>query len=74
MGSAIAGAGATRLTLTIDTLVVVLFQLPLSLWAVTGMAAHPTRLWWVLVSTSLVFATCYVVAYRRGKFLKRLSA
>lgn len=74
LGSAIAGAGATRLTLTIDTLVVVLFQLPLSLWAVTGMAAHPNRLWWVLVATSVVFATCYVVAYRRGKFLKRLSA
>jgi len=74
LGSAIAGAGATRLTLTIDTLVVVLFQLPLSLWAVTGISAHPTRLWWVLVMTSLVFATAYSIVYRRGKFLKRLRA
>ena len=74
LGSAIAGAGATRLTLSIDTLVVVAFQLPLSLWAVTGAGATPERLWWVLASTNGCFALIYVIVYRRGAFLRHLQA
>lgn len=72
LGNSIAGAGATRLTLSIDALVVVLFQLPLSVWAVAGAGASTGRLWWVLVSTSLAFAAVYATVYWRGKFLRQL--
>jgi putative MATE family efflux protein len=71
LGSAITGAGATRLTLTLDALVVVLLQLPLSLWAISG-ADSPDRLWWVLASVNVVFAVVYAYVYRRGLFLRRL--
>lgn len=74
LGSAITGAGATRLTLSIDLLVVILFQLPLSIWAVTGAGASTSRLWWVLVAASVVFAIVYAWVYRRGKFLRHLDA
>jgi len=71
LGSAITGAGATRLTLTLDALVVVLLQLPLSLWAISS-ADSPDRLWWVLASVNVVFAVVYAYVYRRGLFLRRL--
>ncbi|MCU0690577.1 MAG: MATE family efflux transporter [Polyangiaceae bacterium] len=70
LGSAITGAGATKLTLTVDAFVVMLFQLPLSLWAVSG--AHPsqTHLWWTLASTNVVFAIAYAAVYRGGGFVR----
>lgn len=72
LGNAITGAGATRLTLSLDTLVVILFQLPLSLWAVSGAHASPDRLWWTLATTNLVFVTVYALVYKRGSFLRQL--
>ena len=72
LGNAITGAGATRLTLTIDSLVVLLVQLPLSLWAVHH-AQTPERLWAVLAGVHVAFACVYGFVYRKGHFLRRLA-
>ena len=72
LGSAITGAGATRLTLLVDMTVVILFQLPLSVLAVTGSQAAPQRLWIVLAATSVMSALVYTVVYRRGRFLRNV--
>lgn len=69
LGNAITGAGATRLTLALDLVVVVLVQLPLSLWAVWGVGARLDHLWWALVATNLVFAATYAAVFSRGRFL-----
>ncbi|MBI5532632.1 MAG: MATE family efflux transporter [Deltaproteobacteria bacterium] len=68
LGSAMQGAGQTRLTMIIDAIVMVVFQLPFSILAVTGQGASPVRLWWVVVATSVVLAASYIVVYRRGRF------
>jgi putative MATE family efflux protein len=69
LGSAIQGAGQTRLTLIIDTLVVAGFQLPLSVWSVTGASPKPVHLWWVVACASLVSAIVYAGFYRRSRFM-----
>jgi Na+-driven multidrug efflux pump len=68
LGSAIQGAGATRLTLTIDALVVVLLQVPASLVAVFTLGHGPSRLFQVVTVTYVVYALVYVAVYRRGTF------
>ncbi len=69
LGNAITGAGATKVTLLIDAAVVILFQLPLSLWAVTGVSGSLDRLWWAVSLTSVVSAVAYAWVYRRRNFL-----
>lgn len=73
LGSAIQGAGKTRLTLVIDLMVVLLFQLPLSIAAVTVGEATPARLWMVVAASSAVLALAYVWAYRRGLMIRSAS-
>jgi Na+-driven multidrug efflux pump len=68
LGSAIQGAGATRLTLTIDALVVVLLQVPASLVAVFVLGHGAERLFQVVSATYVVYALVYVTVYRRGTF------
>jgi putative MATE family efflux protein len=68
LGCAIQGAGQTRLTLVMDAIVVIGFQLPLSLLAVSGRSSSPERLWWVVAASSVALAAIYVVVYRRGRF------
>lgn len=69
LGSAITGAGATRLTLAIDAAVVALFQLPVCVLAITGPHASEPRLWWALVATYLLSAICYWIAFRNQRFI-----
>lgn len=70
LGSAIQGAGASKLTLVIDLAVIALVQLPLSA-IVVGWFNEPTRLWQVVAITYCCFAATYVIFYRRGRFLTR---
>lgn len=71
LGSGITGAGATRLTLRIDAIVIVALQLPLSLWAVLREGATCDGLWWALAATNVLFAIVYAGVYRKGLFLKK---
>lgn len=68
LGSAIQGAGATRLALVLDLVVILLVQLPLSFAVITWFDS-PTRLWQALGVTYLCYAVVYVWVYRRGRFL-----
>jgi Na+-driven multidrug efflux pump len=70
LGSAIQGAGATKLTLRLDTLVVFAFQLPTSLIAVMGLGMGYERLCQIVALTYFAFAVVYILNYRRGTFLK----
>lgn len=70
LASAIQGAGATRLTFWLDSLVVFGLQVPLSLAVVFGFDAGYERLWLVVAATYTAFAVVYLVAYRRGGFLR----
>jgi putative MATE family efflux protein len=69
LGSAIQGAGATRLALLLDLIVIFAAQLPLS-YAVIVLFDSPTRLWQALAITYLCYALVYVTVYRRGSFLR----
>jgi putative MATE family efflux protein len=68
LGSAIQGAGATRKTLSYDSLVVFLVQLPLSVLVVFVLHAPPVRLWQAVALTYVAYAAVYLVAYRRARF------
>lgn len=68
LGSAIQGAGATRLALLLDLVVIFLVQFPLS-YAVVSFANSPVRLWQALGFTYLCYAVVYIYVYRRGRFL-----
>lgn len=70
LGSAIQGAGAARRTLVIDLLVVFCVQLPLSLLVTTALQLPAVALWQVMTFTYFCFAVVYILAYRRGSFLR----
>ncbi|MBI3202883.1 MAG: MATE family efflux transporter [Myxococcales bacterium] len=69
LGAAIQGAGATKLTLGLDSAVVFAFQLPVAWLVVFGLGLPLERLWQVIAWTYVAFAAVYVASYRRGKFL-----
>ncbi len=70
LGSAIQGAGASRLTLRTDALVVFAFQVPVCVLVVLGLGVPIERLWLAVAATYVVFAIVYAVIYRRGRFLE----
>jgi putative MATE family efflux protein len=70
LGAAMQGAGATRLTLRLDALVVFCVQVPLSVLVVSLLGAPPARLWQVIAVTYFAFALVYLMSYRRGAFLR----
>ncbi|MBX3126187.1 MAG: MATE family efflux transporter [Polyangiaceae bacterium] len=70
LGSAIQGAGATRFTLRLDTLVVLGFQVPVCTALVLGFGRPMQHLWYAVAATYLAFALVYTLAYRRGRFLE----
>jgi putative MATE family efflux protein len=72
LGSAIQGAGATRQTFMLDLAVVFLFQIPACWFVVSVLHAPAAALWQVVAATYLLFAVVYVVAYRRGGFLRTI--
>ncbi|MBX3226741.1 MAG: MATE family efflux transporter [Labilithrix sp.] len=67
LGNAMSGAGATRTTFVIDALVILLFQLPVSL-VFGGSSLH--RLFQCVAVTNLVSAIAYAVVYHRGSWLE----
>jgi Na+-driven multidrug efflux pump len=69
LGSAIQGAGASRLTFLLDVGVILLFQVPACWFVVQVLKAPPSALWQTIAVTYLVSAIVYVIAYRRGTFL-----
>ena len=70
LGAAIQGAGATKQTLGIDSVVVFAFQLPVAYLVVFGLGAPLERLWQVIAWSYVAFAALYVGIYRRGSFLR----
>ncbi|HMJ11921.1 MAG TPA: hypothetical protein VK524_10935, partial [Polyangiaceae bacterium] len=71
---AIQGAGATRQTLVLDSLVVFAFQLPASWLVVFSLERSYERLWQVVALTYVAFAAVYWLSYRRGTFLRTVIA
>lgn len=70
LGAAIQGAGATKQTLGLDSIVVFAFQLPVACLVVFGLGAPLERLWQVIAWSYVAFAALYFVSYRRGTFLR----
>jgi Na+-driven multidrug efflux pump len=69
LGSAIQGAGATRQSLRLDTLVILAVQIPLCVAAYV-FEWPPKLLWGAVFATYLAFALIYIVSYRQGSFLR----
>jgi putative MATE family efflux protein len=70
LGAAIQGAGATRLTLALDSLVVFAVQLPASILIVFGFGLGIEWLWQVVAMTYVSFAIAHGASYQRGGFLR----
>jgi Na+-driven multidrug efflux pump len=71
LGSAMTGAGATRLTMFIDLAVICAFQLPFALGVSAFGRTSEMRLWFVVAATNFLGASIYAMSYRRGTFLQR---
>jgi putative MATE family efflux protein len=71
LGSAMTGAGATRVTMLIDLAVICGFQLPFALAATSWGVTSELRLWWVVAATNVLSAAVYIISYNRGTFLQR---
>jgi putative MATE family efflux protein len=71
LGSAMTGAGATRVTMFIDLAVVGVFQLPFALVVTSLYQGSPVGLWLVVAATNFLSAAVYAASYRRGTFLRR---
>jgi MATE family, multidrug efflux pump len=70
LGSAVQGAGATRVTLWLDALVLFLVQLPLCI-VVYVLRLPPTALWSAVAATYSVSALAYLAYYMKGNFLEK---
>jgi putative MATE family efflux protein len=68
LGSAVQGAGATRITLLLDAIVVFGVQLPLC-FAVYLLRLSEDYLWGAVAVTYVLFAIAYTVYYPRGRFM-----
>lgn len=68
LGSAIQGAGATRLALLLDVIIISCIQLPLSYVVVTWFDS-PTALWQAISLVYFCYAVVYIAVYHRGRFL-----
>ncbi|HMJ53967.1 MAG TPA: MATE family efflux transporter [Polyangiaceae bacterium] len=70
LGSAMTGAGATRVTMLIDLAVICIFQLPFALAATSFGAPSMLRLWLAVAVTNVLSAAVYAIVYRKGTFLR----
>jgi Na+-driven multidrug efflux pump len=70
LGNAMAGAGATRTTFTVDALVILAFELPLCLAVVGVFGGSLHALFECVAATNVVSAICYAAVYSRGAWLK----
>jgi putative MATE family efflux protein len=70
LGSAIAGAGATRTTLVTDLAIVIAFQIPACSAAV--LLPHETleRLWWCVAATYLLSGIVYAIVFSAAPWTK----
>ena len=73
LGSAIQGAGATRLTFLIDSAGVVLLQIPLCLVVAMVIKGPVSQLWQSVALVYYLLAVVYLVVYHRGAFLRETS-
>ncbi len=74
LGNAVMGAGATRLALRVDAVLVGAVQLPLMLVVVAALGAPLGGLWLTIVAVNVINAAAYVVIYRRADlWQKRLA-
>ena len=65
LANGLVGAGATRLALKIDASLVLLVQLPLTVFVASRSGAQPTHLWTALVLTNVLSAVVYALVARR---------
>lgn len=73
LGNAMAGAGATKTTFSIDAFVILLVQVPICL-LVTVVGHAPIRsVFQCVFVTNVVSAVAYVVVYGRGRWLRALA-
>jgi putative MATE family efflux protein len=70
LGNAIAGAGATRSTLLTDLAVVLAFQLPASILAVTMPGATLERLWLAVAATYAVSGVTYLFVFQLAPWMR----
>jgi Na+-driven multidrug efflux pump len=63
-----AGAGATRLTFFVDLVVILLFQVPLSIIVVAGFGASIDALFRCVAITNAFGALAYSFVYVRGSW------
>jgi putative MATE family efflux protein len=68
LGNAMAGAGATRLTFFVDLVVILLFQVPLSIIVVAGFGASIDALFRCVAITNAFGALAYSFVYVRGSW------
>ena len=73
LGNAMAGAGATRTTFAVDALVIVAFQLPVSLVIVGLFGGSIHALFRCVAITNIVSAVVYALVYSRGRWLSARS-
>jgi putative MATE family efflux protein len=73
LGNAMAGAGATRVTLALDAGVVLLVQVPLCLMAVTIFDVGLVGLFRCVAVCGWASAIAYALTYTRAPWLKRLQ-
>jgi Na+-driven multidrug efflux pump len=74
LGAAIQGAGATRQTLRLDSMVVFAFQIPAALLVVFALGRGYERLWQIVGLTYAAFAVVYALSYQKGRFLREVVA
>jgi putative MATE family efflux protein len=72
LGNAMAGAGATRVTLVVDAVVVLCIEVPLCLIAVALLGAGPAGLFRAVAACGWASAIAYAFTYLRVPWLKRL--
>ena len=66
LGNALVGAGATRLALRVDLVLVLAVQLPLMLVVTAALRAPPAGLWAAVVVVNVMSAIVYAVVARLG--------
>lgn len=70
LGNAMAGAGATKTTFTIDALVIALFQLPVCLVAIVVFHGKLQTLFACVAATNVASAVAYAIVYTRGTWTR----
>jgi Na+-driven multidrug efflux pump len=72
LGNAMAGAGATRVTLVVDTIIVLCVQVPLCLIVVAALGVGTPGLFRAVAACGWASAIAYGFTYLRVPWLKRL--